>query len=34
MLFKISLSGVKARWKDYLVLFSGMMITTAILLYV
>ena len=30
MLFKISLSGVKARWKDYLVLFSGMMITTAI----
>ncbi|MDM7516692.1 FtsX-like permease family protein [Lentilactobacillus sp. TOM.63] len=30
MLFKISLSGVKSRWKDYLVLFSGMMITTAI----
>lgn len=30
MLFKISLSGIKARWKDYLVLFSGMIITTAI----
>ncbi len=30
MLFKISLSGVKARWKDYLVLFSGMMMTVAI----
>lgn len=30
MLGKISLSGIKARWKDYLVLFSGMIITTAI----
>ena len=30
MLFKISISGIKARWKDYLVLFSGMIITTAI----
>lgn len=30
MLFKISLSGVKARWKDYLILFSGMIMTVAI----
>ena len=30
MLVKISLSGIKSRWKDYLVLFSGMIITTAI----
>ncbi|WP_225352698.1 FtsX-like permease family protein [Lentilactobacillus parafarraginis] len=30
MLFKISLSGVKARWKDYLVLFSGMIMASAI----
>lgn len=30
MLFKISIAGVKSRWKDYVVLFSGMIITTAI----
>ncbi|MDH5104346.1 FtsX-like permease family protein [Lentilactobacillus diolivorans] len=30
MKFKISLAGLKARWKDYLVLFSGMLMTTAI----
>ncbi len=30
MLFKIAFSGVRARWKDYLVLFSGIIMAAAI----
>ncbi|GEP24202.1 FtsX-like permease family protein [Lentilactobacillus diolivorans] len=30
MLFKISISGIKARWRDYIVLFSGMIMASAI----
>ena len=30
MLFKLSLTGIKSRWKDYLVLFSGLIMATAI----
>ncbi|MFT8386209.1 MAG: FtsX-like permease family protein [Lentilactobacillus hilgardii] len=30
MLLKISLSGVKSRWKDYCVLFSGIIMASAI----
>lgn len=30
MLFKLALSGLKSRFKDYLVLFSGLIVTSAI----